>query len=190
MNGQLPYSTLKRGSLLIASPDMAMSIYLRSVVLLCEHSSEGTFGLIINKPVHIELPEEVASLKQLANPRIGIRSGGPLQASHLMLLHSSPDLPDETLKVCEGAYLGGDLRFLQDAASKENGPELLLCFGYCGWGAGQLEREFLNGEWFLHPAQSRHLFSIPPEKLWQTLLREMGGKYASLSMIPQDLSLN
>ena len=36
----------------------------------------------------------------------------------------------------------------------------------------------------------KHIFDIPPEKLWQTILREMGGKYATLSMIPEDLSLN
>ena len=66
----------------------------------------------------------------------------------------------------------------------------LLALGYAGWGAGQLEREFLDGGWFLHPATKRHLFHVPAEKLWQSLLREMGGKYATLSMIPEDLTVN
>jgi len=65
-----------------------------------------------------------------------------------------------------------------------------LCFGYAGWGEGQLEREFLDGQWFLHQASARHIFLTSPEKLWQTLLREMGGKYTTLSMIPENLSLN
>jgi putative transcriptional regulator len=82
------------------------------------------------------------------------------------------------------------LSFLQECVANENGPSLLLCFGYTGWAAGQLEREFLDGGWFLTPATARHLFETPPEKLWQTLLREMGGKYATLSMTPEDLSLN
>jgi putative transcriptional regulator len=86
--------------------------------------------------------------------------------------------------------LGGDLQFLQESILDPQGPHIHLCFGYAGWGTGQLEREFLDGHWFLHPANAQHIFHIPPEKLWQALLREMGGKYATLSMIPEDLSLN
>ena len=42
----------------------------------------------------------------------------------------------------------------------------------------------------LHPAANRHIFQVPAEQMWQMILREMGGKYASMSMIPEDLSLN
>ena len=108
----------------------------------------------------------------------------------MMLLHTAESIPQQTLKICEGVFLGGDLQFLQEVLTDQNGPEIHLCFGYSGWGAGQLEREFLDGHWFIHPASSRFIFQTPAEKLWQTLLREMGGKYASLSMIPEDLSVN
>ncbi len=108
----------------------------------------------------------------------------------MMLLHSSDRIPEQTLKLCDGVYLGGDLQFLQEAVADANGPSIRLCFGYCGWSAGQLESEFLSGEWFLHPASAPHVFETPPEKIWQSILREMGGKYATLSMIPEDLSLN
>ena len=54
----------------------------------------------------------------------------------------------------------------------------------------QLEREFLDGGWFLYPASQELIFNVPSEKLWQTILREMGGKYATLSMIPEDLTWN
>ncbi len=186
-----PYTHLAKGTLLIASPDIDHSgIYFRGVLVICEHSPGGSFALMINKPLEVELPEDILNLKQVANPRVEIRAGGPIQPNQMMLLHSSEGLPDQTLKICDGVYLGGDLQFLQEAISSSNGPYVRLCFGYAGWGAGQLEREFMNGDWFLHPASRRHVFETPPEKLWQTILREMGGKYATLSMIPEDLTLN
>ncbi|MCI5051763.1 MAG: YqgE/AlgH family protein, partial [Simkaniaceae bacterium] len=55
---------------------------------------------------------------------------------------------------------------------------------------GKLEREFLDGDWFLTPAKAEDVFTTPPDKLWQNMLRGMGGKYSSYSMIPEDLSLN
>jgi putative transcriptional regulator len=186
----IPYTNLNKGSLLIASPDIDNGIYFRSVILLCEHSSAGSFGLIINKDIEVELPEEILNIKEFTNPNVHILAGGPIQPNQLMILHTSDEISEQTLKLCEGVFLGGDLQFLQEAVSKSGGPAIRLCFGYCGWGTGQLEREFLSGDWFLHPGSAKHVFETPPEKIWQSVLREMGGKYATLSMIPEDLSLN
>jgi putative transcriptional regulator len=186
----LPYSQIQKGTLLIATPDIEGGLFFRGVILVCEHNPNGSFGLVINKSLDLELPEEIMNLNALANPHMGIRAGGPVQTNQMMLLHSSDQIPHQTLKICEGVFLGGDLQFLQEALSDENGPDIFLCFGYAGWGAGQLEREFLDGSWFLHPASARYLFQTNSDKLWPTLLREMGGRYASMSMIPEDLSLN
>lgn len=186
----IPYSNLSKGSFLIASPDIDSGIYFRAVILICEHTPSGSFGLIINKPLDIVLPEDLIDLKNQANPRVAIRAGGTIQPNQMMLLHSAESLADQALKICEGIFLGGDLRFLQDSINDPNGPALRLCFGYTGWNSGQLEREFMSGNWFLAPGNAHHVFETPPEKVWQTILREMGGKYAAFSMIPEDLSLN
>jgi putative transcriptional regulator len=185
-----PYSQIQKGTFLIATPDIDTGFFFRGVILVCEHNANGSFGLLVNKPLDIELPEEIINIHQLSNPHISIRAGGPVQTNQMMLLHSSDQIENQTLKVCEGVYLGGDLQFLHESILNTNGPFIHLCFGYAGWGSAQLEREFLDGHWFLCPANARHLFFTPPEKLWQSLLRELGGKYATLSMIPEDLSLN
>ncbi len=186
----VPYSQIEKGTFLIASPDVEAGIFFRGVILICEHNPNGSFGLVVNKSIELELPEEILNMKNLANPNISIRAGGPIQTNQMMLLHNYNAISDQTLEICEGVYLGGDLQFLQDAMINTKGPDIHLTFGYAGWTAGQLEREFLDGGWFLCPAQARHIFEVPPEKLWQTLLKEMGGKYATLSMIPEDLTLN
>lgn len=186
----IPYAHLEKGTFLIATPDVESGMFFRSVLLLCEHSPSGSFGIVINKNLDLELPEEILTLDQLNNPKVSIRAGGPVQTNQMMLLHSSTAIPEQTIEICEGVFLGGDLQFLQEAIADANGPNLRLCFGYSGWQAGQLEREFLDGGWFIHPASAKHIFETPPEKLWQQLLRDLGGKYATLSMIPEDLTMN
>ncbi len=186
----VPHSELSKGTLLVSTPNMENGIFFRSVILLCEHSRNGSFGLVINKDLDFELPEEILSMGQLQNPCVGLRAGGPVQTNQMMLLHSSQNMPSQTLEICDGVHLGGDLPFLQEAVKDKKGPEILLCFGYTGWGGGQLEREFLDGNWFLFPGNAKVIFKMPLEKMWQELLREMGGKYAAMSMIPEDLSLN
>ncbi len=186
----LPCSQIQKGTFLIATPDIDAGFFFRGVILICEHNSNGSFGILINKSLDLELPEEIIHSDHLINARVGIRAGGPLQTNQMMLLHDSGEIENQTLKVCDDVYLGGDLQFLQDAMAAEQGPDIYLCFGYAGWGAGQLEREFLDGHWFLQGATAKHVFQTPPETLWQVLLREMGGKYATLSMIPEDLSVN
>jgi putative transcriptional regulator len=185
-----PFAELAKGSCLIASPEIDNGIYFRSVILICEHTSSGSFGLIINKPIDIDLPEDLTNLNTMANERVEIRTGGPVQPSHMMLLHSSRAHGEISLKILDGIYLGGDMQFLQEVVNDVSGPHVRLCFGYTGWDAGSLEREFLSGNWFLAPGSYYHVFETPADKVWQTILREMGGKYATISMIPDDLSLN
>ncbi len=185
-----PYSSIEKGTLLIATPDIDTGIFFRAVVIVCEHNAGGTFGLIINKPLDVELPEDVINVSQLANPRVGLRAGGPVQTNQMMLLHNCKDSTQQTLELSDGIFLGGDLQFLQEVITDAEGPQVLLCFGYAGWGAGQLEKEFLEGSWLLQPPTADSIFTKDPAHLWQGLLRQMGGKYASLSLIPEDLSLN
>ncbi|MFT4552407.1 MAG: putative transcriptional regulator [Chlamydiales bacterium] len=186
----LPHADLRKGTLLIATPDIDAGMFFRSVILVCEHSVNGSFGIVINKNLDLELPDEILNMNQLANPRVGLRAGGPVQTNQMMILHVSGQIPENTLEICTGVYLGGDLQFLQSVVTDDDGPEVLLCFGYAGWGGGQLEREFLDGSWLLAQGDIDSIFRTPVEKLWQVLLREMGGKYATLSMIPEDLTLN
>lgn len=186
----IPYSQIQKGTFLIATPDIENGFFFRGVILICEHNINGSFGLLINKAIDLELPEEIININETPNPHISIRAGGPVQTNQMMLLHQSNHIETQTLEIAKNVYLGGDLTFLQSALLNPEGPPIHLCFGYAGWTMGQLEREFLDGHWFLHPATAKHIFEVPPEKLWQTLLREMGGKYATLSMIPEDLSVN
>lgn len=187
---KLPCSHIEKGVFLVSTPEIETGLFFRSVVLVCEHTPQGSFGLVINKKLEIELPEEILDIKESKNPNIGIRAAGPVQTNQMMLLHTLEKSEIQTLPICPGVFLGGDLNFLQELAENSQNPFCYLCFGYAGWGAGQLEREFLEGSWLLAHSTKELIFDVPPEKLWQTLLRQMGGKWSTLSMIPDDLTLN
>lgn len=179
---------ITKGSFLVATPEIESGIFYRSVIILCEHSSSGSFGLILNKGIEFEDGEHLIELEDLANPHVELLAGGPLQMNQMMVLHEEKS--DSSIELIDGVYLGGDLEFLQGTLLDEEGPCVRLIFGYSSWSAGLLEKEFLNGQWFVCPGNAHHVFSTPPELMWQEVLKEMGGKYASLSMLPEDLSLN
>jgi putative transcriptional regulator len=181
---------LGKGTFLIGSPEVERGLYSRSVLLLCEHNVTGSFGLIINKLLDVDFPEELVSIQGSSNPNIQVISGGLIQPNQMLLLHSSPEVPDQTLEICDGVFLGGDLEFLQKQIAEPQGPKIRLCFGYSAWGAGQLEKEILAGAWFVHPASAEYVFNTPPESVWRSILQGMGGKYANMASIPEDLSLN
>ena len=55
----IPYSQIEKGTFMIATPDIEAGIFFRSVVLVCEHNPNGSFGLVINKSLDLDLPEEI-----------------------------------------------------------------------------------------------------------------------------------
>lgn len=181
---------LQKGVFLIACPELDDGIFYRSVILLCDHSKAGSFGLIVNKPLDKEISEELTSLGDIDQSSITFRAGGPMQPGQMMLLHPSNEIPDQTLEICPEVYLGGDVDFLQKQATIPTDEKMLLCFGFTGWTSGLLEKEIAGGMWYVCPASKEFVFHQEAKILWQTLLKNMGGHYASIAMIPEDLSQN
>jgi len=182
----IPYSDLKKGTLLIASPDIQGTLFYRSVILLCDHSSIGSFGLIVNKPLDID-PEKTFLNVEESNTQLNIHAGGPNQPNQFMLIQDQGYDEETSVKICEGVYLNGKIEINED---KKQMPQTLLCFGYTSWASGVLEREFLSGAWILCPGTKEYIFDVPSNELWQTLLRKLGGKYKTLSLMPENLDLN
>lgn len=184
------FTHLKKGTFLIANPELEGGLFGRSVLLLCEHNEAGSFAIIINKPLDLELPKELVDLETSVNKNVTIHAGGPVQTNQMMLLHNESAPNQHLLTVADGIYLGGDLNYLHDLLDNEKKPHVYLCFGYAGWATGQLEKEVLGEQWFTCPATKEAVFDIPSDKLWQELLLNMGGRYAVISTMPEDLSLN
>ncbi len=177
------------GKWLIAHPWLPDPNFKRTVVLVCEHDEEGSYGLVLNRPLPFLLSEIVAE-------PIGfdtrLFAGGPVQPETLHIIHQHGELIGASLPVKENLYRGGDLEDIQDILQGEapDHPGFRFFLGYAGWGPGQLVDEIEAGDWIVAPAEPELIFSTPPEQLWRTALRRLGGYYAILANFPEDPRVN
>jgi putative transcriptional regulator len=94
-----------------------------------------------------------------------------------------------------GALVDRDLGFV---GTEADDPEALdgairrarVFAGHAGWGPGQLEGELEEEAWIVEPPRRDEIFAADPEGLWAAVLRRKGRRYALLSTMPLDPSLN
>ena len=182
---------IRKGSFLVATPALADPHFARSVVLVCEHGPEGTMGLIVNRPLAVELAEILSADLVPSGASAKVHQGGPVKNDHLLFLHGFPKPGLDTHPVCDGVFLGGDTEVLKAALAAAEAPVFLRCYlGYAGWGSGQLEAEMAEGAWLLKPARAKDVFSGDLETLWDRLVGRQAGAQADPSASPQGPELN
>jgi putative transcriptional regulator len=179
---------LAPGMLLVAHPMLGDPNFRRSVVLICEHSADGSFGLILNRPLDLALSDVVDGLS--GDDLLSL--GGPVQQDSLHFLHRHDDVLEGAIPVMDGVHWGGDFETVKTLvwAEQASPRDLRFFIGYAGWSAGQLEDEVGEGGWFLAPATDDLVFADAPKHLWRTVLRRMGGEYALLVNFPDDPRMN
>lgn len=178
----------KQGTILIAEPSLRDYYFRQSVVLLAEHNAEGTFGLIINKPVEVRLRDVLKGFPSYSQP---VFLGGPVNTENLFYLHTMDDI-DDCLQIMQGLYWGGNLEMIREKMhTGEVQPESIRFFlGYSGWSPNQLDREIKEKSWVLSHSDTSGIMSNHPEKMWANYLRSMGQDYAIWANFPADISLN
>jgi putative transcriptional regulator len=177
------------GMLLIAEPFLKDPNFMRTVVLLCEHQDEGSFGFVLNRSHEYTLEELVPELEGMDQP---VYYGGPVQKDTLHFLHQCPEFIEGGFEVANGIYWGGDfeqaLRGLR--ANLFDASKIRFFVGYSGWTGGQLEVECKEKSWLITPARENLVFPQEPEQVWKDSLRKMGGEYEMMINFPVDPSLN
>lgn len=178
-----------KGRVLLSYPIMNDPFFKRTVILLCEHNEEGSFGFVLNKYLDIELSDLVEDFPEVPG-KIGM--GGPVQTSNLYYLHTLGDIVSESMEVIPGLYMGGDFEGLQRAVKNKTIQEGSVRFfvGYSGWSANQLEDELSENSWLITKASAKVLMNTNDDNLWINILKGMGSKYAVLVNMPEDPSLN
>ena len=94
-----------RGKILISEPFLRDATFGRSVVLLIDHTEEGSMGLIINKQLPIFVNDIIKEFKYIEN--IPLYKGGPIATDTLFYLHTLADIPG-AIPISKGLYLNGD----------------------------------------------------------------------------------
>jgi putative transcriptional regulator len=168
------------GKLLIASPSMP-DYFHRTVILIVEHSEQGAFGLVLNRPSETTVGEASPELAELVGEEHLIHVGGPVQPNAVTAVGDHPD-PAHASKLLVGSVGMVDL---------DDPPELQrlrVYVGYAGWAAGQLDGELEQEAWIVDDAHPDDPFR--DGDLWSEVLRRKGGEFALLARMPPDPSVN
>ncbi len=177
------------GILLISDPFLKDPNFIRTVVLLCEHQVEGSFGFVLNKHFNKELGDLITQAKGVRFP---IYDGGPVQKDTLHFLHQCPDKIPGGIEVIDGIYWGGDfeevLSLLKEKELTKN--EIRFFLGYSGWTEGQLSAELEEKSWITRKASKPLVFTLNTPQLWKAALRDLGGEYSQMINYPIDPQLN
>ena len=175
-----PVTESLSGKLLIASPSMP-DYFHRTVILVVEHSEEGAFGLVLNRPSETTVGEASPELAELIGDEHLIHVGGPVQPNAVTAVGDHSD-PAAAAKLVVGSVGMVDL---------DDPPEvsrLRIYVGYAGWGPGQLDGELEEEAWIVEDAHPDDPFR--DGDLWSAVLARKGGEFTLLARMPPDPSVN
>lgn len=180
---------LTSGKILISEPFQNDFYFGRAVVLLAEHNKNGSFGVIINKPVEVKINELFKDFPTFNAP---VYLGGPVRNDSIFYLHTLGTVIPESIKIMDGLYWGGNFEILKDLIEMKEVTEDQIKFyiGYTGWSANQLETELKKNYWVVSNSKLEEVMSKGSEKLWNESLKQLGNEYALWLNFPRDPSLN
>ncbi|SVC69862.1 uncharacterized protein METZ01_LOCUS322716, partial [marine metagenome] len=101
-----PNEQYGKGYFLIASPVLPDPNFSRTVVLLCNHDEQGSFGLVINRPATISAKEVFEEMGVSDSPPGKIFIGGPVSPSQVFYLCRSKIPLPELDAISDGVYMG------------------------------------------------------------------------------------
>ncbi len=175
--------------LLIADPFLKDPNFMRTVVYLCRHSEEGSFGFVLNKMFEQTLDELINGLEGIEIP---VYYGGPVQTDTIHYLHQYPDLIPECYQVSDEIYWGGDFETVKELLrnNRIDRNKIKFFIGYSGWEKEQLTQELTESSWLTVSANRKLVFETDIDEVWKESLKHLGGKYEMLINYPIDPQLN
>ena len=176
-----------QGQFLLAMPNMGDPRFLRSVVYMVAHDSEGAMGFIINKraeglslgDILKDMPKTVAKTGLVNLP---VYVGGPVQNDRGFVLHTSDyEKTQNSLSQELPIALTQSADVLVDAAHGRGPEKMRLFLGYAGWGPGQIEGELQDNAWLVCDANIAEIFTSQSDDLYEKCVAAMGIDLALLS---------
>jgi len=177
------------GILLIADPFLKDPNFLRTVVFLCDHKEEGSFGFVLNRRYQNTIGELIPELE---GNQLPVYYGGPVQMDTIHFLHQYPTEIPGGMELLKGIYWGGDFDAAVNLLKNEDLDENKIRFyiGYSGWGEGQLDNEMKEKTWLTVKATRKLIFHPDHEEIWKESLKHLGGDYEIMANFPIDPQLN
>jgi putative transcriptional regulator len=170
-------------ALLLSMPQLEDPNFRRTVVLLCQHSAEGAWGLVLNRPTG----QQAAQVVQMDPPLtrdsgLEIWVGGPVEPQRGCILTAQDFGEEEGIKLAEGLFLSGSPALLRRLIEQVPHPRTKLLMGYAGWGPGQLESELTQSAWLIGELDLDLVFDTDAAIVWETAIRRLGADPSMLQM--------
>jgi len=159
------------GKFLVATDDLMDPRFTQSVILILQHDSDGTVGIIINQPSKLKVTEAFPKIEKLQKSTDSIYRGGPMDIGRVFILaRTKPDEKQHLVRVLDDVAVTGDLEGIIDRIEVSGwSKKVRVIAGYAGWAAGQLQDEVRAGAWKILPADATTIFEADPSKIWPDL---------------------
>ncbi|MEW6163400.1 MAG: YqgE/AlgH family protein [Nitrospirota bacterium] len=163
------------GMFLIAVPGLKDPNFERTVVLICEHTKDGAFGLIVNRILlnsfvpllsRLDIKESVIDLP--------VFYGGPVKPGQGYILYTPEDSHYTSIRINDSLALTTTEEILIDVARCKGPKKCLFALGFSGWAPGQLEYELMMDSWLVAPMNSKIIFDIPVSERWKAAADSIG----------------
>ncbi|MDR0517839.1 MAG: YqgE/AlgH family protein [Fibromonadaceae bacterium] len=180
---------IRPGDFLLATPALGGSYFNDSVIFIVEHGRAGSWGLVINNPVHIPLDEVFSRNRRVEKPPIPFEFmlerplhtfffGGPVQGTapfqnlSVCILEVGKSVFEGNTEISQGVFISRIPLSMEIPVSMLIAPQnqtARMFFGYSGWGKDQLEREILDGAWEVSSPFPFEVFSQSRDKIHVTV---------------------
>ena len=178
-----------RGKILISEPFLRDATFGRSVILLVDHTDEGSMGLVINKQLPLLLNDIIMEFKYL--DEIPLYKGGPVATDTLFYLHTLAEVPG-SISISKGLYLNGNFDEIKKYILQGNeiNEHIRFFLGYSGWESDQLYNEIKENTWLVSEEEKSYLMKDNTKEMWRKALEKLGSKYETWSRFPQVPTFN
>ena len=179
----------QRGQVLLSEPFLNDPYFRRTVIFLCEHNPEGSFGFVLNNYIDVDLDQIMENMPDY-NGKISI--GGPVRNSNLYYIHTLGEKIEESVEIIPGVFMGGNFESLRKLlmAGKADKSQVRFFVGYSGWSPTQLENEIKTNSWFVTTVSKELVMNTEITDLWKVIMKSMGRKGEMIANMPEDPTLN
>lgn len=164
----------EKGMFLVADEQLKDPRFRNGVILLIQHDSQGSAGLVVNRSSRLSLAAILPEDSHLAGDGKTLSYGGPVDQNALLaLVRVRKHPPEPAEKVVDGLYVTGVgvLDEWPDFSAEVVGYRTFV--GYTGWAAGQLGAEIQRGDWSVLPADAESVMAADQKQLWERLRKTL-----------------
>lgn len=172
---------LEPGNIIISKGFWNDEILQRSVIIVLEHSEQGSIGIILNKESNLQVNEALPGMP--VNNRL--LYGGPVNTKMIAFIHQQKYL-SRAMRITNEIYWGGNIYQLHSLLSRNEITENEINFyaGYVQWEPGKLEQEIADNQWWVEEIAISEILETQSYNLWASKLMERDNMYGALYEVP------